>query len=136
MKNSSRAEAATQELSDKYSDLFDFAPIGYFLLDESGQILEVNLAGAALLAQDRGAVVKRRFAQFVAMEDRTEFAKFCRRVLQADAKQSGQFKLLDGEHTIHALVEGIAVRDKEGKATGCRFAVTTSPSASRRKSYC
>ena len=65
----------SQELSDKYSDLFDFAPIGYFLLDQSGQILEVNLAGAALLAHDRGDVVKRRFAQFVAMEDRTEFAK-------------------------------------------------------------
>ena len=42
-----RAQAAAQELSNKYCDLFDFAPIGYFLLAERGQILEVNLAGAA-----------------------------------------------------------------------------------------
>ena len=120
-----RVEAAAQELSDKYCNLFDFAPTGYFLLDESGQILEVNLAGAALLAQDRSAVVKKRFAQFVAVDDRTEFAEYRRRMLQANARQSGEFTLLiNSERMIHALVEGIAVRDEEGKATGCRIAVT------------
>ena len=119
-----RAQAAAQESSDKYCDLFDFAPTGYFMLDEDGRILEVNLAGAALLALDRSVVVKKRFLQFVAMEDRTKFAEYCRRVFQANAKQSGEFELRDGERTIHALVEGIAVRNTEGKATGCRFAVT------------
>ena len=31
-----RAEAALQEVSDKYHDLFDFAPVGYFRLDAAG----------------------------------------------------------------------------------------------------
>ncbi len=49
-------QTAVQEVSDKYHDLFDFAPIGYFRLDGQGRILEVNLAGASLLglACDRG----------------------------------------------------------------------------------
>jgi PAS domain-containing protein len=33
----------------KYTDLYDFAPVGYFSIDESGAILEVNLTGAVLL---------------------------------------------------------------------------------------
>ncbi len=49
------AQAATQELSNKYADLFDFAPTGYFLWDQSGKILEINMAGAALLRLDRNA---------------------------------------------------------------------------------
>ena len=119
-----RAEAAAQESSNKYCDLFDFAPTGYFMLDENGRILEVNLAGAALLAQDRRTVVKKRFAQFVAVEDRTEFAEYYRRVLHANARQSDKVTIhIDSEHMIHALVEGIAVRDKDGNVTGCRMAV-------------
>ena len=61
------AQAAVQEVSDKYHDLFDFAPIGYFRLDGQGQILEVNLAGAALLGLDRSTAVKQRFGQHVAI---------------------------------------------------------------------
>ena len=33
--------------------LFDFAPVAYFVWDQEGRILEVNLAGAALLGLDR-----------------------------------------------------------------------------------
>src|SRR5579859_5004655 len=33
---------------DQYSDLYDFAPVGYFSLDPRGHILKVNLKGATL----------------------------------------------------------------------------------------
>ena len=48
-----RAQAAAEEASARYGDLFDFAPVAYFLWDHQGRILEVNLAGAALLGWDR-----------------------------------------------------------------------------------
>ena len=37
----------------KYSDLYDFAPIGLFTIDLHGLTQEVNLAGAKLLAAER-----------------------------------------------------------------------------------
>ena len=55
-----RAQAAAEEASEKYHDLFDFAPVGYFLWDAEGQILEVNLAGAALLGLDRNAAIHKQ----------------------------------------------------------------------------
>jgi signal transduction histidine kinase len=46
-----RAQAAAQEASEEYYDLFDFAPVGYFVWDHDGRILEVNLAGAIMQLQ-------------------------------------------------------------------------------------
>jgi PAS domain S-box-containing protein len=43
-----RAGARAQEALDKYTDLFDFAPLGYFQLTQDGAVREANLAGAAL----------------------------------------------------------------------------------------
>ena len=92
------AQAAAQEAAARYSDLFDFAPIAYFLWDHEGRILEVNLAGTALLGLERGMVVHKRFSQFVAMEVRAAFANFCHRMLLADTKQTCEVKILrDGQ---------------------------------------
>jgi PAS domain-containing protein len=41
-----RTRNAAEELRDKYLDLYDFAPVGYFVLDINGHIIEVNLTGA------------------------------------------------------------------------------------------
>ena len=77
-----RACVAAQEASENYYDLFDFAPVGYFLWDAEGRILEVNLAGAVLVGLSRKAVIQKRFGQFVAQEDRAAFAtsanRYCR----------------------------------------------------------
>ena len=106
-----RAQTAAQQASDKYHDLFDFAPIGYFRLDGQGRILEVNLAGAALLGLDRSTATKQRFGQFVAMEHRAAFAEFCKRVLATTAKQTCEIELRRNEEPVYAVVEGISAQD-------------------------
>ena len=117
------AQVALREVSDKYHDLFDFAPIGYFRLDEAGRILEVNLAGAALLGLDRNAVTLKRFGQFVTVEDRTAFADFCHRVLATDTRETCEVKLLREGQPVHALVEGVAAQDHQRQGKLCRAAV-------------
>ena len=37
------------ELYEKYSTLYDCAPVGYFTLNDKGVILEANLTGARML---------------------------------------------------------------------------------------
>lgn len=106
-----RARAAAQEASDKYQDLFDFAPVGYFLLDRQGQILEVNLAGAALLGLDRSTAVKRRLGQHVAAQSLARFAEFCGEVLRADGKRLCEIELQRGDGRVWALLEGIRAHD-------------------------
>src|SRR6478672_12532208 len=59
---SNRAEEALA----RHTDLYDFAPVGYFSLDEEGRILELNLSAAAMLGVERARLVNRRLHDFVA----------------------------------------------------------------------
>lgn len=49
----------------RYSDLYDFAPVGYLTLAADGTIDEVNLAGATLLGAPRALVRGRRLHSFL-----------------------------------------------------------------------
>ena len=81
-----QAELAASE--EKYRDLYEFAPIGYFTLESSGQIREANLAGASLLGTERSRLVNNRFQAHLDQRSLQEFNDFCRRVMESDAKQT------------------------------------------------
>jgi two-component system, cell cycle sensor histidine kinase and response regulator CckA len=63
---------------EKYADLYDFAPTGYFTLDAVGIIRECNLAGAALLGEPRSLIAGRGFRPFVSPASRDAFDDFVR----------------------------------------------------------
>ncbi|RQW82143.1 MAG: PAS domain-containing sensor histidine kinase, partial [Geobacter sp.] len=59
-----RSEEELKASRDRYSLLYDFAPMGYFTLDRDEVIQAVNLTGAALLGRERSRMVKRPFINF------------------------------------------------------------------------
>lgn len=68
---------ARQELEEglaRYTELFEFAPIGYASLDRDGQITALNHAGAALLRAERDSLLGTAFAAKIAPLDRAPFA--------------------------------------------------------------
>jgi two-component system CheB/CheR fusion protein len=77
----------------RYTRMFDFAPIGYFVLAGDGIVREVNIAGARLLGEDRGRVVGRRFAIFLPEPERRAFADFLARVITGEPTQSRSCEL-------------------------------------------
>jgi C4-dicarboxylate-specific signal transduction histidine kinase len=101
-----RAQGALHEVSDKFQDLFDFAPVGYFLLDEQERILEVNLAAAALLGS---TAVKQQFGQFVALRHRTVFADFCERVSKTAVTQTCEIEICGRQGPMNVAIEGAPV---------------------------
>ena len=83
-----RAEAAAEEASEKYGDLFDFAPVGYFLWDRRWANSGGQPGRGRVWAWIAALMIQKRFGQFVARSIATAFADFCQRVLATDAKQS------------------------------------------------
>jgi PAS domain S-box-containing protein len=63
-------------LLDKYTDLYDFAPVGYLSLDEQGRILEANLIGAALLGVERSRLISKSSLQFVSPASQPAYLAF------------------------------------------------------------
>jgi PAS domain S-box len=72
---------------ERYSDLYDFAPIGYLTLDSGGTIQKVNLTGARLLGLERSRLVGARFGLFVSPEYRPAFNALLENVFERQAKQ-------------------------------------------------
>ena len=68
-----RAQRELEEAYNKYFDLFDLAPIGYFRISEKGQIRQANLTGAELLEVERAYLEGRLFSRFVSKEDQNIF---------------------------------------------------------------
>ncbi|MCB1824152.1 MAG: PAS domain S-box protein [Gammaproteobacteria bacterium] len=78
---------------ERYVDLYDFAPVGYFTLTDDGIIREVNLTGAALLGQERERLIGRGFGLFVSKETLPAFRTFLNRVLVGTSKEFGEANL-------------------------------------------
>ena len=79
---------------EKYTDLYDFAPVGYFSLDERGVILEVNLTGAALLGVERSRLINRRMSGLVTAASQPAFQSFLKRVFAGSGSQDCEAELL------------------------------------------
>lgn len=107
----------------RFRELYDFAPVGYVTLDDASSILEINLAGAAMIGKERARAVGLSFARFVAAEARPAFEAFLG-TLRAGAGQASCDVALaaHGEHHLHVHLVG--AREPTGDAWRCRAAMT------------
>jgi PAS domain S-box-containing protein len=91
------AHDETEALLDQYTELYDFAPAGYFTITASGRIRLANLTGANMMGIERAKLVGRSFRMHVANSQRPAFAAFLKTVFAGDAKQSADFELGDAD---------------------------------------
>ncbi|EEF25308.1 conserved hypothetical protein [Ricinus communis] len=71
-----QAYLEAQALRDKYWDLYDYAPVGYFTLSFLGDILEMNLCAAGMLGKERGALIGHRLGDFIHPDSLHAFSQF------------------------------------------------------------
>jgi PAS domain S-box-containing protein len=79
---------------NKYTELYDFAPVGYFTFDANGLIREINLAGARLLGPERGELKNVPISRFIADDaGREVFSRHLEEVLKKEDTQSCEIDL-------------------------------------------
>ena len=79
---------------EKFTDLYDFAPVGYFSIDESGVILEANLKSAALLGMERSRLINRSVLLFVDQKSHSILMAFLKNVMAGPGDQECEALLL------------------------------------------
>ena len=89
-----QSKAEVDASREKYTDLYDFAPVGYYTLTADGTIQLVNFMGASLVGIERSQLMGRRFGLLVSSEHRPIFNSFLKQVFAGQTKQSGDFELL------------------------------------------
>jgi PAS domain S-box-containing protein len=116
-----QARDALEKALEQYTDLYDFAPVGYLSLDGNGVIGAVNLAGAGLLGVERSRLLGLRFGQFVAATDRTVFSELLVRVLSGQGKEMCEVALAVKASDQPLFVQIAALPDPSGRQ--CRVAL-------------
>ena len=104
--------ARVEVLAARYTELYDFAPVGYFSLDREGVIRQANLRGARLLGLDRSNLMQQRFGLFVAESDRPAFSAFLQKEFAGAGEQSCELGLCKGgDASMWVRIEATASED-------------------------
>src|SRR5665648_846302 len=90
-----RAQSELEDALNRYSDLYDFAPLGYFTFDKNGSILDVNLTGAKKLGIERGNLVNKPFSLYIAPDFKDVFYLHLREVFNAQTQGACELRLMD-----------------------------------------
>jgi len=98
------SRAAVEEGLARYTELYDFAPVGYFTFFRDGTIRELNLPGARLLGTERERVLGRTLNGFLAREQRSAFASWLEGTFSG-AEPKGHVTTLLGRDKVPRAVE-------------------------------
>jgi PAS domain S-box-containing protein len=112
-------------LLEKYTDLYDFAPVGYFSVDQGTRIVEVNLTGATLLGVERSRLQLRPMLGYVARPSQAVFLAFLERVFAVPENQSCEVALRRADGTVFwGHIQGMAALPVNTSKDWCRLAVS------------
>ncbi len=113
-----------KEASERFLDLYDFAPCPLLTLSERGTVLEANLAAAALLGLERSKLLQQKFTRFIPAEALDTFHLYCQLVLHSGVKQIRELTLRSATgRRLAVRVEGIAAQDLKANETQCRLSL-------------
>jgi PAS domain S-box-containing protein len=118
------AQKENAESLDKYSDLFNCAPVGYFTLDKEGLILDVNLTGADQLGAEKKVLIRKPFSRFLHKDDQDNYYLYRREVLERKTRRACEVRLTRSDKSeFNAQLVSIAQYDSEGTFCNMRTAI-------------
>jgi hypothetical protein len=89
-----QARTETLKALERYTDLYEFAPVGYFTLDHDGTI------------RARSRLVNRRFELFVAGNSRAVFRAIAAKIFASQSQETCETMLLrEGKPPFYARIE-------------------------------
>lgn len=107
-----QANEQVDAASRKYTELFDFAPSGYYTLAKEGNIVWLNLCGASMLGKERRLLVNSQFVFFVSDDSKTTFNLFLEKIFKNSVKETCEVMLkTQAASPIWIYLSGIATED-------------------------
>jgi PAS domain S-box-containing protein len=121
LRNVQQALAAVR---DRYSELYDFAPVGYLTLQHGDVIVEANLTASTLLGVERARLLGTKLSRFLTPADQNTFSQHYQAVRASGTTQTCELTIQrpDGQ-SLPVRLESVAVQDQSRGTTQCRTAL-------------
>jgi len=105
-----KAQAETDESRKKYIKLYDFAPNGYFTINSSGKMFDINLKAASIFGQTQSQLINKDFKSFIAPEMLAQTDLFLVDVFSNKVNAGCELKLMSvNGKTEYVFLEGALV---------------------------
>ncbi len=113
-----------EQAKQKYLELYNFAPVGYFTFDIEGRIVELNLNGARQIGLEKTYLKRMPFLSCLQSESHNIFLRHLKRVFEFKTIQRCELviKKTDGNF-FYAQMDSIAIIDENTEVTQCRSTV-------------
>jgi len=94
-----RAQAELNATRERYFDLYNLAPVGYFIVSHEGRILETNFTGVTLLGVPRAALVKQPITRFIFKEDQDVYYLHRKQLLATGRAHTCELRMVKTDGT-------------------------------------
>lgn len=102
-----------EESRNRYADLYDHAPVGYLTVDQTGNILSINLTGAALLRKARPFLIGKSFTSCFLDIDHQTFHHYLQEVFNSPGNATIDLKIGDTQDPLSFIrLESTVTHDK------------------------
>ncbi|MCU7802327.1 MAG: response regulator [Candidatus Thiodiazotropha sp. (ex Lucinoma borealis)] len=100
-----RSHIELESVRDRYADLFDFAPVGYLIIDKAGRIVRANLTIAEMLGMNRHQLHKDYFYRLISETHQSDILRHFRHVFKYQTRQTCEVSIVlkDGPDFIAKL---------------------------------
>jgi PAS domain S-box-containing protein len=120
-----RIQGELEKARDRYSHLYDFAPMGYFTGTEKGIITEANLTFASMLGAERSVLIGKPFTHFVLKDDQDIYYKHRQRLMEIEEPQMCELRLVKKDaHEFYARLECMVINNKDDDLKQIRVTVS------------
>ncbi|MBI5679716.1 MAG: PAS domain-containing protein [Methanobacterium sp.] len=108
-----------------YYELYDFAPVGYLILDKKGIIKRINLAGAKILGKPRKYLIDEAFIRFIAPSYQKTFHDHIQEIKKTHLKKQCQIELITAnEIPLFVSLDTVVVFNEKGDYKEFRIILT------------
>ncbi|MFC2102132.1 PAS domain S-box protein [Bacteroidota bacterium] len=92
------ANKKAEETAEKYTELYDSAPTGYFTLSRNGKIIGLNLHASQMLGKERKHLINSQLGFFLSDDTQPTFRFFLKTVFSSKTNETCEVTLLTNEN--------------------------------------
>ena len=120
-----QAQVELEQSRTKYTDLFDFAPVGYLVFDGNGMVVEANLTATGMLQVERSQLIGKPFVRLLQPTSQDTWRLHYQSVFKSARTQECDLELKRNDQAQMVVrLRSQPVKDEKDEAIQCRTTMT------------
>ena len=109
-----QAQLELEASRDRYSDLYDFAPMGYVTVSDKGLVIQANLSFLGMVGIERGSLIGTPFSRFIHEKDQDVYYFHRKKLFETNTRKICELKLVTKDRTpFYVQLESAVLRHRK-----------------------